>query len=370
MNQKNRRLINSYLPCIFIIIITVFYFLANRRMWWYGDDEYYCNNLITGIHLSSLKDIVDSQIWHYFNWGGRTVAHSLLQLLFLTTATFIDIFNVASLAILAYFSNRLLKKPSLVSFSAIYSGIIFFNVSWIETLLWQTGIANYLYMGVLQFAFIYIYYKGLESEKKKEGLNLIVIPLGLLVGWSNENMGPAIFLGVLAIIIYRFVTKKSCPVWMLTGALFNAIGSAFLILAPGNYIRSSEVSLGLSPILTIVYRFISIGNALFIYMTLPILFLILSIVIYKAVCKLKFDFFDFVLLGMSVASWGAMIMAAHYPARATFGTVLLITALAFRLLNKAVPFLGNKIQKWFTIGNVFLLVGVFYKLLSLWFYEL
>ncbi len=369
MSKNTKRLIELYLPYFLIITVTILYFLANRRMWWYTDDELYSTNLVTGIHLATLNDVIESQIWHYFNWGGRTVAHTLLQLLFFTTATFIDVFNVACLLLLAFFSNKLLSKPTLFSFSAIYCGLIFFNVSWMETFLWQSGVANYLYMGVLQFIFIFIYYKGIDCEKKKEWLNAITIPLGLMVGWSNENMGPAIFLGLLAIIVYRIRVKKSCPVWMITGSIFNAIGSAFLIIAPGNYVRSTEVGLGLSPILTVLYRVISIGNSFFSYMVVPIVFAILSVAIYKAVCKLKFDFFDFVLLGMAILSWGAMIMAAHYPGRATFGTVLLITTFSFRLLNKAAPCLGEKTKKWFAFGNLFLWLGVFYKVLEFWFYE-
>ena len=43
-----------------------------------ADDYSYGLNL-DGKRISSVIDIFNYQIWHYFNWGGRSIAHTFAQ---------------------------------------------------------------------------------------------------------------------------------------------------------------------------------------------------------------------------------------------------------------------------------------------------
>jgi len=335
--KKNIKASEKALSYIVIIVITALYFIVNKRMWWYGDDFYYSTNLVTGDNLQSIHDIIESQIWHYNNWGGRTVAHTLLQLLFLTNDKVIDIVNVCCSLLLAFLLSEFMPEKSILSFAAIYSSIFAFTVSPIETLLWQTGVANYLYMSIIQFLFLLIYFREFESSihPQRAWMCLIIIPLSIITGWSNENMAPAILVGIIAIIIYMTFAHKKCPIWMYIGALGNAVGCYLLITAPGNNIRSEQVSISESPLLNLSYQGSSTLSALFISMQLTLGLTVIAIYIYKVYADLDFLPSDCILLGISILSWGAMLLAAHYPARATFGTVLLFITFSFRLIVRA-----------------------------------
>ena len=60
--------------------------LVNDAVPFMMDDLWYAEKLVStegpsGIPITSFKDIVESQIWHFYNWGGRSVTHGLLQVL-------------------------------------------------------------------------------------------------------------------------------------------------------------------------------------------------------------------------------------------------------------------------------------------------
>ena len=70
------------------------------------DDEWYSTGLAAEEPLTSLQDIVQAQIWHYYNWGGRTVAHTIAQMIFLYLGEPVaDALNVAVIILLAWMIN-------------------------------------------------------------------------------------------------------------------------------------------------------------------------------------------------------------------------------------------------------------------------
>ena len=44
------------------------------------DDEWYSTVLYADTPIRNLSDIIRAQIWHYFNWGGRSMALSLIHI--------------------------------------------------------------------------------------------------------------------------------------------------------------------------------------------------------------------------------------------------------------------------------------------------
>ena len=74
------------------------------------------------------------------------------------------------------------------------------------------------------------------------GITLWILPLGLIAGWSNENMGPAVWILSLLVMILRRKDHKRIPLWMYLGNISCLVGSILMIVAPGNFVRSEETS--------------------------------------------------------------------------------------------------------------------------------
>ena len=81
--EEKRKLIKTYQGFIIvagIVILAVAEWFGHRRITFMMDDEWYGTNLVTNQPLRGLSDIIESQIWHFRNWGGRCMTHGILQL--------------------------------------------------------------------------------------------------------------------------------------------------------------------------------------------------------------------------------------------------------------------------------------------------
>ena len=351
--------IEPFLPIPLIGVFLWIYYLCNVKLGVYAqDDILYSTNLVTGEPLRNFADIVESQIWHYSNWGGRTVAHTILQILFLAGDRFIDIFNPFACLAFAAVGNIYFKKKNLWTLLAVLAGIFALNPIWYETQLWQTGIANYLYLAIIYLPVVYLYIKETEmvtagsSEPAKDGelkdtakkpgkaLEIILIPvmaiLGLLSGWSNENMGAAIFLGMAVCIVLVIRKNKKCPAWMIVGAVFTLIGSALLVLAPGNYSRADEAltQTDLSGMKALLLRSYMVTFAFFVYLSHMLPVFLASVVFYKGIRRAKWFKGDYILMGIPALALAAMVMTPHFPHRAIFGICTFLLILTIRLIDR------------------------------------
>ena len=77
----------------FIIIFIIFFLmlLLNLITPMIMDDFYYSYGL--NGRISSFKEILDFQVWHYLYWGGRTIAHTLVQFFLMSHKIIFDFFN-------------------------------------------------------------------------------------------------------------------------------------------------------------------------------------------------------------------------------------------------------------------------------------
>ncbi|WP_320911860.1 DUF6056 family protein, partial [Eisenbergiella porci] len=71
--------------------------------------------------------------------------------------------------------------------------------------------------------------------------------LGVLAGWCNENSsGGGLLMVLLCLGFYLYEQKKNnagsgrlLKPWMVTGLIGQAVGLAFMVLAPGNAVRAA-----------------------------------------------------------------------------------------------------------------------------------
>lgn len=304
-------------------------FIAHRMLPFIMDDLWYSTNLATEEPLRNLKDILESQVWHYLNWGGRSMTHGALQLTLMGGELFADITNVIMMCLLTFMICILTEGKTLRDFLLVHSLLFALNANIKMSVLWQAGGVNYVYSSVWILVFLWPYIRQLKNpaEKRLYFVDAWILPFGILAGWSNENMGPTSALLAIGITVYLAVYKKKKPEsWMITGSLLSLIGSILVVIAPGNFLRSSVIK---QP--GFYERFLSMLTAGVDYL-LPCALAVIVILIAKAMeendSKIKanapkvfsLSAFHVVLLLGILLSYGAMALSPHYPDRATFGT--------------------------------------------------
>ena len=233
--------IRSY---IFLLLWFAFVALCTIAIPYFANDFRYM--LIQGTHevVGSLSDVLVSQYEHYFNWGGRSVAHTIAQLMLWwgkPIAAVSQAFCYVLLIAFIYFNAygiaptlRLRFMPIFIITVLLFTqmrgyGEVVFNV---------VSSANYLYTTTLVLMFILPYRISLERELTLSPFVLwpLIIVLGLVAGWTNENTAAAVAAGLGIYLLYNLKTKR-LKVWQCLGYLAFLLGFALLILAPGNAAR-------------------------------------------------------------------------------------------------------------------------------------
>lgn len=325
-----------------ILIMTVLLFLAHCSVPFMMDDEWYATNLATGEALQTFGDVLEGQVWHYNNWGGRSITHGILQLTIMTGELCADILNVLMTLLLAYMMCVVSNQRKAGDFLLALSLMLGLNANVKMSMFWQSGLVNYIYSTVWILVFLWAYLRLADNPEIQDlpFVTLWMIPLGFITGWSNENMGPTcLVLAVLVILYRKFVQKKQIAVWMYLGAVTALVGSALVILAPGNFVRKAAIEDN-GFLKAVLDRFFSMFQAgadfLFPVCILIVVLMMIAVGYFKE--KLRASQL-LLLLGM-ILSYGAMVLSPHYPDRATFGTMILGVILIQTLLDGIVKNCG------------------------------
>ena len=361
--KKCKENILTIIMVVLLIITVGVIWLVNDSVPFMMDDLWYADKLVSnegpsGIPITSFKDIVESQIWHFHNWGGRCMTHGLLQILLQLGEPAADILNVAAALVLAYVMCLLAGVGKRRSDAPIYmwadesaqlavgmfwalAMMIGLNANWQMSMFWQAGAVNYLYITIFILLFLYCYLRD-DPDKRLYGISLWIMPLGIISGWSNENMGPAVWILSLLAILLRLYEKKKVYVWMVLGNIACLAGSIFVVAAPGNFVRSEQAENEYGLLWNIFLRCYYESKAALQYLFPALLILAVVLVIGKGILNITIGIRNHLLMSGALLSWGAMILSPHYPDRATFGTMILINCVIMSMMQK----IGEKEKKY------------------------
>ena len=241
----------SNVICFSIILLLTFgmMYILNKNTHFTSDDFRY-NFMYESFmpndgvqRLSSFSDIIKSMYNHYFMWGGRITAHTLVQFFLMFDKQFFNIINsiaFVGLAVLVYLHSNVSKKINIPLLIGIIFSLWFFIPQFGLTVLWVSGAGNYLWCTIIILLFLLPYRKYLENEHsfKDNTLNFILmIIIGILAGWTNENTGGAMILLTMLFIVYYKLKNVKIPNWAFSGFVSSCIGFGLLVLAPGNNAR-------------------------------------------------------------------------------------------------------------------------------------
>ncbi len=301
------------------------------------------------VRLSSWKDLLVSQLLHYYTWSGRIVNHTLEQFflwtgksLFNICNTFVSIFLMMEIY---WFSNKgdVTLQMNASRFCGIFFALWAFTPKFGDVFLWLVGACNYLWPIVLLLSFLLPYvrkYYLLPDIMPKRGIFCVVIFfLGLLAGCTNENT-ICFVIPVLILFIFRVWKNGNSESWLHFGLAGLIAGYVLLMFAPGNIVRllaeknslnwlswdNIKVNIALLVLLLVYYQIIPW------YYNLRALYS-LGERIEKIAESEKDRLLAKVLCAASFFMTFVMIFSPGFPPRSAFpGTVLLIIA-AFILLR-------------------------------------
>lgn len=329
---------------IALIILFVLQFILHRKTPFMKDDFWYATNLTTGEPVSGLKDIIQSQIWHYHNWGGRIVNHGLLQAVLASGELWADIFNITATFLLGLVICLFCDNKNVLFFLLAESLIVAFNPSIFYSMYWESGSVNYLYSSIWILFYVFLVIRELDEKehKKLKGIELWILPLSLITGWSTENMGPSCFVLTAFAVFYLKIKKKKIPLWLFEGTILTLIGSIMLILAPGNFVRNQFME-ELTWKEMIVERTNTILETSFQTFLFPsFLFAVIILTMEIAVLKIKLTVPEWTLFGFAALSQLVLFLSPAYPQRTSFG--IMVTLISF--FTSAISKIYDKNQRY------------------------
>ena len=163
MREKQKKII-QWSSLALILLTGIIVWRVNYEIDFMMDDEWYSTLLYADTPIRNLGDIVHAQIWHYFNWGGRSMAHALLQMILLTGESWADILNTAMTFVLAWLICQAAGRVRMPYYFAALGMLFGLNANWKMSMFWEAGAANYLYMTGFILAFLLCYLKYEEKN--------------------------------------------------------------------------------------------------------------------------------------------------------------------------------------------------------------
>lgn len=322
-------------------------------------DDYSYSLGLDDTKINSFMDIINYQWWHYFNWGGRSVAHTIAQFLLLFPKTIFNIINpliYTCLIYLIYLHAKGNKESNPLFLLLIHLGLWFLLPVFGQTCLWLVGSCNYLWTSVIILWFLWIYR---NKESNPSIIKLIgIFILGFLAGWTNENTSAGLIVILLGYIIMQKVCSKKEKIQkiQIVGLIGTILGFLVMILAPGNFVRTTAFQDNSFFLVKIIKRAIDMtitaGNYL-----LPIVIILviaLSIKIYHKK-KIENDVYIFLLGGL--ATIYSMVLSPTFPERSWTGVIIFLLIAMFNILYNIEKI--NKLYKYIILDCCIILSFIY-----------
>ena len=267
---------------VMAVIFLLMYGL-NHLMPLHRDDYDYSMIWLTGEHVGSFSGVMESLWRHYLFHGGRMVTVFCLDLFLWTGKGIFDFANALMflllLVLLVIHARRdwhFWREPGILAVLGILAWLSFPHFG--EVAVWKSGSTVYLWSAVFAALFLVPYNLHLKAmgEGQARPRNWLLLPmfaLGVLAGWSVENLAVTVF--VLTAGLSWWVKRKGkLPLWMPAGAFGALAGLVLLVAAPGNFVRYDAQGSGKGILVHIGNQFA--GNGEMVLYLLPVILLLIA----------------------------------------------------------------------------------------------
>lgn len=357
MLTKNKKILSIFVSTIIIVSVFSVLMVMNTYTPLTVDDFAYYANFATGELLDGFSSVVESMQHHYHYMNGRTIPHTIVQLLALYVEK--PIFNVINsimfvlLGFLIYKLSNSGKRVSAIRLLFIYLLMFTLSPAFGQTVLWFDGSVNYLWGLTVIVLLLYLYNeKFLDTSKYKSVWFVVLsIPIAFLAGgWSENASSVLLMLQVLYMGLYWWIHRTNIPMFYIVDFVVSFASWIFMLTAPANAYRKTRFPAYESTWLMLKDRaqvcFVIMRQYLYVFLLMLLALLMLGVFIHisknifteKIKCeydkKTLFVAFMF-FLGSMVANF--VMIAAPYGPRSAFGPVvfmlisLCITASCFKV---------------------------------------
>lgn len=266
-----------------LILGGVFLFMLFLNHWMPLHRDDYDYSLIWGTtqHIHSFGDVCQSLWNHYLTHGGRMVTVFVLDFFLWVGKDWFDVANAVVFTVVSILlychstrSVRIAAEPGILALCAFFLWLCLPHFG--EVAVWKSGSTVYLWSGFFAALFLLPYNLFLAGGIIYWGKSMVVpmFFLGILGGWSVENLGVTVVLLSACISGYAW-RKGKLPLWLPAGAAGALLGFIGLLAAPGNYVRYGEQGSGKGMLIHIGNQFAGNGE-MFLYL-LPVVLLLLLV---------------------------------------------------------------------------------------------
>ena len=326
-----------------ITLFFFYYFICTFTPYAADDFHYKINPNEYKLTISTLKDVFNYQVIHYFNWGGRIIAHSLVQLFLIPSKVIFNLVNASIQVLLIntifyYAFHKIAKNQRESFFLLLINNVIFLSFyKYSGVSIYITPTINYTWMHLIVLLYYLPYLKFYLKKYNKFRFPLF---FGIIAGCTNEHTFVAqlyFFFTLYFLHLYHNLRIPSYFYRSFTGVL---IGGLILITAPGNSMRAETVPFNLSLESIIKYLFYDFNWL--IYHIKPLWLLFIPIVLAHIMLggKLKKHNSTLVLLSTGIVSSLAMAFSPVFHNLTNLFFFLTLIIFLFSLFN--IPKVGKR----------------------------
>lgn len=212
--------------------------------------------------------------------------------LFYYASVFYLIFSIKKVV-----GNNITNKQAVVISMATILFSLAFMLSPSEGIYWFTGTILYLIPFAMSLFFLGLLMRFFKRTRKSTYVILLVLALAL--GGTSYVTGLFIGMTLLLLCVHVFIRKNKNKYYMLGLLVIFAVGFAFNVLCPGNFMRISNFDSNRSIIgaafMSVPLAFEMIKYALFNTVLIPVTILLVPVMV-KIIKKSRYDYkFKFVL---------------------------------------------------------------------------
>lgn len=238
--QKSTRLRRNRFIFTSLLVMSIMSWFCAMSPW--VSDDYSFSSIFPGC-----TGMWDMQVQEYYEWSGKFIGHFTSRILLrgpvwlhplLTSIAFLLLVTGGSLLALGAQWRERLSAWHI----AVMAGLVWIALPAFGTVFfWRTGTGDYGYSLMWGVLFLVPYRIWADKADLRMPGGLLYALVGVLAGWSNENVGMLVLLAALGVTLFRWRTSRSVPAWALSGIAGAAFGWGMMMAAPGNAVRLAAV---------------------------------------------------------------------------------------------------------------------------------
>ncbi|HBM7638367.1 TPA: hypothetical protein LZ311_005717, partial [Enterobacter asburiae] len=212
-----------------IMILFVLVLLVQIMTPFHSDDFGF---YLRGYSFNTIHDV-------YMSWSGRVTSDFIGGILMsINNKILISLINsMAMIGLILLISNL---NPNGKKISHLFA--LLFCLYWVDNPslnqvnFWIVGSANYMWTNLIAYGWLFLSLR--VNLKSPLPVRLATLTLAFLTGLTTENLGPTMLVVSALILCFKFYNNKKIDKFLLLQSTMLLLGSAILILSPGNKYRS------------------------------------------------------------------------------------------------------------------------------------